>query len=344
MVTMRRRTLLAGLAATAGAGALTACAAETGAGPSTATSTAAPAAPSASASASAVPILASTTASSLAPQSVTVRYTPPPGTPPPSAFAVGKRVLEFSRGADRPLPTTVWYPATGAAQASPAPADDAQVAPGRFPVVLFSHGLTAQPADYEAMLARWAQAGFVVAGPTYPRTSYGAADFDSGDIVNQPQDASSVLDSLLALTDPLRTIIDPDRLAAAGHSGGGITTVGLFSAHRDERLKAGVVLAGTDFQGVPFTGPSAALLFVHGRKDNTVAYRAGRAVFAAVPWSRALLSITDGGHVTQGDDFEATTRTSTEFLRWSLYGDAAARGRIPAAARTGDIATVETDL
>jgi hypothetical protein len=57
-----------------------------------------------------------------------------------------------------------------------------------------------------------------------------------------------------------------------------------------------------------------------------------------------MLSITDGGHVTQADDFEATTMTSTEFLRWALYGDAAARGRIPAAARTGDVATLETDL
>jgi dienelactone hydrolase len=337
MVTMRRRTLLAGLAATAGAGALTACAAGTGEGTPGAST-------AGSASTSAAPILASTTASSLAPRDVTERYTPPPGSAPVRAFAVGKRVLEFARGADRPLPTTVWYPAVGEAPNSPAPADDAQVATGRFPVVLFSHGLTAQPGDYEAMLARWAQAGFVVAGPTYPHTSYGATDFDSADIVNQPADASSVLDSLLALTDPLRTIIDPDRLAAAGHSGGGITTVGLFSAHRDERLKAGVVLAGTDFQGTPFSGPSAAMLFVHGRKDDTVTYRAGQAVYAAVPWSRALLSITDGGHVTQAGDFEATTVTSTEFLRWALYGDAAARARIPAAAQTGDIATVETDL
>ena len=153
-----------------------------------------------------------------------------------------------------------------------------------------------------------------------------------------------MLDSLLALTDPLGAIIDPDRLGAAGHSGGGITTVGLFSAHRDERLKAGVVLAGTDFQGMPFTGPSAAMLFVHGRKDNTVTYRAGHAVFAAVPWSRAMLSITDGGHVTRAGDFEATTVTSTEFLRWALHGDTAAKARIPAAARTGDVATLETDL
>ena len=338
MVTMRRRTLLAGLAATAGAGALTACTGETGAGTPGATSAAA------SATTSAAPILASTTASSLAPRDVTARYTPLPGRAPVSAFAVGKRVLRFSRGADRPLPTTVWYPAVGTAPASPAPVDDAGVATGRFPLVLFSHGLTSQPGDYEALLARWAQAGFVVAGPTYPRTSYGAADFSAPDIVNQPADASAVLDALLAMTDPLRTIVDPDRIAAAGHSGGGITTVGLFSAHRDERLKAGVIIAGTDFQGAPFAGPPAALLFVHGRKDNTVTYRAGHAVFRAVPWSRAMLSITDGGHVTQAGDFEATTGTSTEFLRWALYGDVAARERIPAAARTGDVATVESDL
>jgi len=345
MVTMRRRTLLAGLAATAGAGALTACAAGTTSAATTpAPSTSPGPSGSATTSASAAPILASTTASSLAPQSVTARFTPPPGTAPASPFAVGKRVFEFSRGADRPLPTTVWYPATGEAPASPDPADDARVATGRYPVVLFSHGLTSQPADYEAMLARWAQAGFVVAGPTYPHTSYGATDFDSSDIVNQPADASAVLDALLALSDPLRGILDEDLLAAAGHSGGGITTAGLFSARRDERLKAGVILAGTDFQGGPFTGTSAALLFVHGRKDKTVAYRAGHAVFEAVPWSRAMLSITDGGHVTQAGDFEATTATSTEFLRWALYGDVAARGRIPAAAQTGEVATLETDL
>ena len=83
---------------------------------------------------------------------------------------------------------------------------------------------------------------------------------------------------------------------------------------------------------------------MHGRRDGTVTYRAGHAVFAAVPWSRAMLSITDGGHVTKAADFEATTGTSTEFLRWSLYGDPAARGRIPAAARAGAVATLEADL
>jgi predicted alpha/beta hydrolase family esterase len=171
------------------------------------------------------------------------------------------------------------------------------------------------------------------------------AEFDSGDIVNQPADVRHVLDRLLALTgDPLAAIIDPGRLAAAGHSGGGITTAGLFSAERDERLTAGLLIAGTDFQGAPFAGPAAAMLFVHGRNDDTVTYRAGHTVFEAVPWSRAMLSVTSGGHVITSSDFEAITSTSTEFWRWSLYGDAAAKSRIPAAAAVGDAATLEDQL
>jgi len=47
-------------------------------------------------------------------------------------------------------------------------------------------------------------------------------------------------------------------LTPAGHSGGGIPTVGLVEAHRDERLKAGIVPAGTDVRGTPFSGPAAA--------------------------------------------------------------------------------------
>jgi fermentation-respiration switch protein FrsA (DUF1100 family) len=330
---MRRRTLIAGLlAAGAGGGVLSACSGLAGtAGAIT--------------GASAAPILSSTTRSSLAPRPVS-RYVPVPGSAPARAYAVGRRELSFARGSRRPLPTTVWYPATGAVPRSPDPVGGASPAPGRYPLILFSHGLTAQPGDYAAMLARWAQAGFVVAGPKYPHTWSGATDFDGPDIVNQPADASHVLDRLLALGggDPLGAILDPDRLAAAGHSGGGITTVGLFSADRDARLKAGVVLAGTDFLGAAFTGPAAAMLFVHGRDDETVAYRAGHTVFEAVPWSRAILSITDGGHVTGGADFEATTGTSAEFLRWSLYGDAAAKARIPTAAAVGSVATVENQL
>jgi hypothetical protein len=43
-------------------------------------------------------------------------------------------------------------------------------------------------------------------------------------------------------------------------------------------------------------------------------------------------------------DFETITGTTTEFLRWSLYGDAAAKARIPAAATTAGVGKLEDEL
>jgi dienelactone hydrolase len=335
IVTMRRRALLVSLT-TAVAGAVAGCA--TGEATPDPTPNADPtAAPSATA------IFASTTSSTLTPRTP-VPHVPKAGAAPPQAFAVGRRSYSFARGADRPLPVRVWHPVAG--EPGGDPTDNATPAAGRFPLVLFSHGLTAQPDDFAAMLSRWAQAGFVVAAPIYPHTSYGAADYQPLDVANQPADASYVLTQLLALaaTDPLAGHIDADRIGAAGHSGGGITTAGLFSKARDKRLTAGIIMSGTDFAGSPFAGPSSALLFVHGTKDKTVAYAAGHTVFEAAPWSRAMLTITDGGHVSTGPEFEPTTGVSTDFLRWSLYGDAAAKARIPAKAAVNGVATLEDQL
>jgi hypothetical protein len=340
---MRRRTVIFSLTAAA-AGALAGCAtgkphAVVGTVAATTPSPTATATPSATTSAA--PIFASTTASSLKPQPVTA-YVPQVGTAPLTAYAVGRREVAYARGAQRPLRVTLWYPADGASTG--APVEGAAPSVGRFPVVLFSHGLNSRPRDFAEMLSYWARAGFVIAAPTYPYTSYQADGYDPNDVVNQPADASYVLTQLLALdtgTDPFAGHLDATRVAAAGHSGGGITTAGLFSSRRDDRLKAGIIMAGTDFAGAPFAGPPAAMLFMHGTDDETVAYRAGHTVFEAVPWSRAMLTITGGGHDLGG---EAITSTGIEFLRWSLYGDADAKARIPAAAAAGGVATLENQL
>jgi dienelactone hydrolase len=334
---MRRRTLLLGLAAGMAA-TVTGCSSGSAEVPSPASNRTPAAAPSANGP------FASVNRSPLLPRTVTP-YAPAAGTAPAGAFAVGRRGWAVTRGPDRPLTVQTWYPAAGGAGA--APIADATPAPGRFPVVLFSHGLTAAPDDYADMLARWAQAGFVVVAPRYPHTWRDATDYDPGDVVNQPADASYVLTQVLALdrsSDPFAGRLDPDRVAAAGHSGGGITTAGLFSSSRDDRLKAGIIQAGTDLAGASFQGATAALLFVHGRRDDTVRYDAGHTVFEATPWSRAMLTITDGGHTTTGADFAAVTGTSTDFLRWSLYGDAAAKTRIPVSAAVGGVATLEDQL
>lgn len=276
----------------------------------------------------------------------------PPGRAPDRTFGVGVRTLRLNRGGDRPLPVTIWYPTEDGTPQRPRSGADA--AEGRFPVVLFSHGLTGLPADYRALLTRWAAAGFVVAAPAYPHTSRGAAEIQVLDVVNQPADASYVLTEVIGRNgrdgDPLRGRLAVDRVAAAGHSAGGVTTIGLFTAGRDERLDAGIVLAGSALGvGTAFSGGAAPQLFVHGELDEVVSYQAGQAAYDAVPWPKAMLSLPDGDHgrdlLRSGNPALAVVAaTTTDFLRWSLYGDPGARRRLPAEAARGGLARLDDQL
>lgn len=274
---------------------------------------------------------------------------PPPvsGVAPSETFAVGVRRLTVNRGGSRPLPVTLWYPANDAGAAT-------RPARGRFPVVIFSHGLNGRPADYAPLLSAWAAAGFVVGAPAFPHTSRGVARFDVLDVANQPADASYVLTQVLALDrmagDPLRGHLNADRVGAAGHSAGGITTIGLFTLGRDERLDAGVVLAGSALGvGTAFSGPAAPQLFVHGQLDDVVSYPAGKAAYDAVPWPKAMVSLPDGDHgrgiMRPGNKaFGVVTDTTVEFLRWTLYGDPAAKRRLRATATRGGLADLDDRL
>jgi fermentation-respiration switch protein FrsA (DUF1100 family) len=234
---------------------------------------------------------------------------PAPSTVSPSASAPA-REFAFNRGGDRPLPTRVWSPA----------------GPGPHPLIYFSHGLTSQPDDYAELLAAWAAAGFVVAGPKYPHTWYQAASYDADDVVNQPADAQFVITELLNV---LSGTVDPQRIAAAGHSAGAITTVGLFSGSRDERLKAGLLIAGRQMpQPAPFSGTAAPLLFVQGKRDETVTYEQAYGTYNEVPWPKGFLEIPDGGHLPHRDEPAAVAATTTDFWLWTLRGDQAAKQRM----------------
>ena len=230
--------------------------------------------------------------------------------PGSSAGRAGTQEFAFNRGGDRPLATKVWLPA-GA---------------GPFPLIYFSHGLTSQPDDYADLLGAWAAAGFVVAAPKYPHTWYQAVEYDADDVVNQPADARYVLTELLTA---LGGSVDPQRIAAAGHSAGAITTVGLFSGSRDERLRSGLLIAGRQMpQPAAFTGPAAPLLFVQGKLDETVTYEQAYGTYNEVPWPKGFLEIPRGGHLPHRDQPAVVAATSTDFWLWSLNGDEAAGARM----------------
>ncbi|PWR16515.1 alpha/beta hydrolase, partial [Micromonospora sicca] len=264
------------------------------------------------------------------------------GHAPQRSWPVGVRQLTVDPDGPRPLPVTIWYPAAapagpaGPSTTGPAPMAAAPVAAGRFPVVVYSHGLRSLPELHAPLTTRWAAAGFVVAAPTYPRTNLRAPGFTRADVRNQPADGWRLIRHLVRLDahdDPLAGHLAVDRIAAAGHSAGGFTTAGMFTSGHSARLRSGIVLAGGGLAG-SFAGPPAPLLFVHGGADPIVPESVGRAAYARATGPAAFLSLPGQGHgeyLSPGHPgFTQVLATTTDFLRWTLYDDRAALHRLPA--------------
>src|SRR5260370_1184921 len=103
---------------------------------------------------------------------------------------------------------------------------------------------------------------------------------DRRDIVNQPADLSFVADAVidLARVQPLvlPAISDPARVAALGHSDGGLTVTAWAydNQFRDRRVAATVVMAGGIglFPGTYFAPDSPPLLAIHATGDRTNPY------------------------------------------------------------------------
>ncbi|WP_432834572.1 alpha/beta hydrolase family protein [Dactylosporangium sp. CA-092794] len=241
----------------------------------------------------------------------------------------------FSRDG-RKLRTVVWYPKVA----------------GRYPLVLWSHGLHGSPEVYAEIIQKIAVAGFVVAAPAYPGTNDKANPFDGNDVANQPADASAVISEVLKLDaqagSPLAGKIDTARVGAAGHSAGGYTTAGLLSGKtRDARLKGAVIVSGGALGG-KFSGASTPVLFVHGDADATVAYSNGKSLYDSCVWPKGFLTLLGGDHsaALTGKTPAATavSKTVLDFLRYSLYGDTAAKSRLRGEATVSGVAKYEGNL
>ncbi|MEV6304198.1 dienelactone hydrolase family protein [Actinoplanes sp. NPDC051861] len=196
---------------------------------------------------------------------------------------VVSRVVQFARGKGRPLPTTLWYLSA---------AGGTGVAPGRHPIILFSHGLGGLPEQFAPLATGWAKAGYVVAAPAYPHTN-GRVRVDRDDIRRQPADAAFVLEKLT--TGDLAPHLDGDHVAAVGFSAGGTTTLGMFRKGHSRALRAAVSIAGRR-PASAFAGPPAPMLFLHGEADRVVPIKAGKDAYASVPWPKQFIPIPAAGH------------------------------------------------
>lgn len=142
-----------------------------------------------------------------------------------------------------------------------------------------------------------------------------------------------------ARPDLLPAVADPGRVAALGHSDGGLTVSAWAygDSFRDPRVACAVVMTGGIglFPGTFFGAPAPPLLAVHGTADETNPVSASTNLFSSVPAGtpRYLLTVDGGSHLgpymfdTASPD---VARAIVDFLAAGCLADPAARDRLAA--------------
>jgi dienelactone hydrolase len=249
------------------------------------------------------------------------------GPAPATPFKVGVRRYSWTRGS-RQVTTFVFYPAAGTPGGSPVV--DAPPAEGVFPVYNYTHGLGGNP-ENSTFAPELAAAGFIVPAPHF---QHSLNDVNSG---NTSRDVSQALTNTLALntSGPLAGHINTTiGVGVCGHSMGGMTTHGLLTAWPDSRIISANPQSCLDM-GTPSSSVNAKVLFVHGDQDPTTAYSSGRQAYNEITWPKAFLTFLGGGHSSFWDD-RRFRNTVVDWARWTMYGDTAARDRLPADAAGSD--------
>jgi predicted dienelactone hydrolase len=252
--------------------------------------------------------------------------------------------------AGRTLITTVLYPARGAATPRPPVSGvEPDRGDGPYPLIVFAHGFDSNVTGYLPLLEKWASAGFVVAAPLFPLTNSSAPGGpDLSDYVHQPGDMSFVVTQILRQSaqssGTLAGLVDPAQVGAAGHSLGGVTTLGLVAdtCCRDRRIKAAVVMSGdaiTFPTGRVDDAEAPPLLLVHGNADPAVPYVSSVDVFNRAHAPKGLLTIIGGNHDSPvnpaGAAFGSVVRATVDFFDRYLKGETAALARLDHDAEPG---------
>ncbi len=211
----------------------------------------------------------------------------------------------------RPVTTWLWYPTRGN---------------GPWPLVVFGHGFASTPFGYRRLLRAWAAAGYLVAAPLFPLANANAPGGpDEDDIVNQPRDMSFAITQLIQASaspaSPLYGLVDPARVAVAGHSDGAMTAFATTYERpwRDRRVRAALILSGAELgRHIPLEPHAAPLLAVQGTDDRINEPIYSLRLYGAVGRPKFLLLLRRAGHLgpytVPGPHLEAVERVSIAFL------------------------------
>lgn len=284
----------------------------------------------------------------------------------PSSYAVGLRVLRLvdpsrsivleGKSEPRTLLTEIRYPALGSANATDVRDAPAARVGGPFPLIVFGHGFDVAPAQYARLLRYWAGAGYVVAAPAFPGENPAApGGANEADLVNQPGDVRFVISRMLAESagsGPLAGLVDPTRIAVAGHSDGGDTALAVAynPRLRDSRVDAAIVLSGAEIPAegefaFPTGGPP--LLATQGTADPINLPSATDAFFEAAHPPKYLLSLLGAEHlppyVESGSQLAIVERVTRAFLDAYLPHEQGALARLRADGNVAERASLRAD-
>ena len=234
----------------------------------------------------------------------------------------------------RQLTVEVYYPSTAAAIAG-VPRDvisvlgvdllatpsyrDVAIAPGPFPMVLFSHGNDGIRFQSFFFTAHMASHGYVVVSPDHRGNTFVDALLgivDPNVAVNRPLDMSFLIDQFLAFDGEsgnfFANAIDPNRIGASGHSFGGYTVLALAGGagpagtFTDPRVKTILPQApAAPFSDAFFASIHVPTLLVGGSLDVTTPFEVNQEhPFEELPAGAkivGLAELTDAGHFTFSD-------------------------------------------
>lgn len=214
---------------------------------------------------------------------------------------------------------------------------------GPFPLVMHAHGMDGTSAKFSQLLSHWAEAGYVVVAPNFPRTNGDAPEElrDLADYLNQPGDVTFTLDRVLEMNEPggeLESLIATDHMGISGLSLGGATTYPLLfnSCCRDERYVSGLLMSALE---LPFEDHSydysrrIPILAFAGTDDASIPFELQQEILSRLAGPIWNVTLPGGQHSQPFENNpspqdDLVSASTVDFWELTLRGDEAAAERL----------------